>query len=134
MSIEKDLSRIADAVEAILGIMKPVSLARPIGTPITATEVAQAVAAEKNIPVKAAEKVVSVAPEVPAEDTKQYTEDEARTAIIDFIGKVNAKRNGQDGKSEAIKLLVKYGANADRTLVKDAKDFGGLVRELAAYV
>ena len=109
MSIESDIKRIADGVDKIVAILSNVTVA----TPTTTTT---AIATE----LKPIEKKQAVDPmEVPT--TPEPTEEEIRVAIKELAMK---------DKPKAIELLVKYGAKAEKPMIKDVTDKTGLMLEL----
>jgi hypothetical protein len=107
MSIEKDIARIADGVEAILAKLNGV-------TPVYETLAKAPVAEVKQVVhvVKTEEKPVE----------KEYSEEEIRTAVREYM-------NATD-KEKAIALLIAHGAKADKPMIKDVTNKTGLMAEI----
>ena len=130
MSIENDLGRIASALERIANVVERTN---------TKTEAVEA------LPVKTAKKEKAVTPveppQAPAEpppapdvdfggDEKKVTLEQ----VADGLRKVIKKDNNLN--TQAIKFMVKYGANAVKPMVKDIKpeNYADLLAEITAYL
>jgi hypothetical protein len=113
MSIESDIKRIADGVEKILAIMSNVTVA---------TTSAKIDGASFTPEVEKVEVVKVEALKVEEVKAVEPTEEEIRVVIREFMQ--------LNGKEKAIALLVKYGAKADKPMIKDVTNKTALMNEL----
>ena len=107
MSIESDIKRIADGVESILAILSNVTVATTTNT-------------QGGSFTPEVEKVEDV--KVEEVKAPEPTEEEIRVVIREFMQ--------LNGKEKAIALLVKYGAKADKPMIKDVTNKTALMNEL----